>query len=244
MDEAERRSRIDLAAAFRWTARWGLNEGVANHFSLALTPDGQTFLMNPNGRHFSTIRASELLRLDALDPSCLEGPGAPDISAWSIHGAVHRSRPGARCVMHTHMRYATALAAIEDGRLEYCHQNAARYWGRIAYDDHFNGLAVNDDEGQRIAGALGNKSVMFMAGHGVTVIGDSVAETFDDLYYLERACETQILAQQTGRPLYRIADDVAETTSRQWSQDFTALASMHFAELKRILDREEPDYAD
>jgi ribulose-5-phosphate 4-epimerase/fuculose-1-phosphate aldolase len=217
---------------------------VANHFSLALGADGKRFLMNPCGRHFSTVMASELLELEADDPSCLEGPGAPDISAWSIHGAIHRSRPSARCVLHTHMPYATAISAIQGGRLENCHQNATRYWGRIAYDDHFNGLAVNDDEGQRIASALGNKSVMFMAAHGVTVIGESVAETFDDLYYLEKACETQILAQRSGQPLYRIPDEVAETTARQWRQDFPALAEMHFTELKRILDREEPDYAD
>ena len=189
MDETERQARVDLAAALRWTARWDFNEGVANHFSLALDAEGKRFLMNPCGRHFSTIRASELLELDADDASCLEGSEAPDISAWSIHGTIHRSRPGARCVMHTHMRYATAISAIAGGRLENCHQNAARYWGRIAYDDHFNGLAVNDDEGGRIANALGNKSVMFMAAHGVSVIGDSVAETVDDLYYLEKACD-------------------------------------------------------
>jgi ribulose-5-phosphate 4-epimerase/fuculose-1-phosphate aldolase len=244
MDQAERQGRIDLAAAFRLTARLGWHEGVANHFSLALGPDGKSFLMNPNGRHFSTLRASQLLKLEADDPSCLEGPEAPDISAWSIHGTIHRSRPGARCVLHTHMRYATAISALAGGRLECCHQNAARFWDRVAYDDDFNGLAVDDDEGGRIARRLGNNSVLFMAGHGVTAIGDSVAQTFDDLYYLEKACETQVLAQQTGQPLLRIPDDVAELTSRQWRQDFPDLAQRHFTELKSILDAEEPEYAE
>ncbi|MCH8169145.1 MAG: class II aldolase/adducin family protein, partial [Proteobacteria bacterium] len=92
--------RTDLAAAFRWTARLGMHEGVANHFSLAVNDDGSQFLINPNQAHFSRIRASDLLLLDANDPAALERADAPDPTAWGLHGALHRLCPHARCAMH------------------------------------------------------------------------------------------------------------------------------------------------
>ncbi len=109
--------RVDLAAAFRWTARLNLHEAVANHFSLSVNEDGTQFLMNPDKMHFARIRASDLLLIDANDPSTMTGPNAPDETAWGLHGAIHRRVPHARCAMHVHSIFATVLASLEDSRL-------------------------------------------------------------------------------------------------------------------------------
>lgn len=242
MDDAERQGRVDLAAAFRWAARLGFHESIANHFSLAVSPDGGKFLLNPRGRHFSKVRASELLLLDGDTNEVLGGEGPPDQTAWYIHSRLHKRVPHARCILHVHSRYATALASIKGGRLLPIDQNSARFHDRVAYDDTYNGFALDDEEGDRMCGALGNKSIMLMANHGVTVVAGSVAEAFDELYYFERSCETLILAMSTGKELNVLPDDVARRTAQQW-QDYPDFAEMHFAELKRILDEEEPAYA-
>ena len=232
--------RVALACAFRWTARLGMHEAVANHFSLAVADDGSRFLMNPNGRHFARVRASELLLLDAHDQSTMERPGAPDPTAWAIHGAMHRNLPHARCVLHVHSRYATALAALGDSSMPPIDQNTMRFFGRVAVDDGFDGMGLGD-EAERLSTTLGDSAVLILGNHGVIVVGDSVARAFDDLYYFERACETLVLALSTGRELRVASDEVARKTARQW-QDYPDFATNHFAELGAILDREEPDY--
>ena len=235
-------ARQDLAAAFRWAARLGWHEAVANHFSYAVAEDGSRFLLNPRGRHFSRMKASELLLLDTRTKAVLGGEGKPDATAWCIHGRIHASLPHARCVLHVHSRYVTALAAIRDGRLQPCDQNSMRFFDRVAYDETFTGMALDEDEGDRLSRALGNRSVLLMRNHGVIVVGASVAEAFDELYYFERACETQIIALSTGLPLHVVSDEVARTTCQQWLEYPADYANEHFGELKRILDEDEPDY--
>ena len=131
MDNRERVGRVELAAAFRLAVRLGFHEGVCNHFSLALTDDGREFLVNPHGRHFGELRARDLLRVD-VDGRVLAGDGEVEASALYIHGRMHVARPDVRCILHTHMPYATALTSIEGGRLEPINQNALRFSGRIA----------------------------------------------------------------------------------------------------------------
>jgi ribulose-5-phosphate 4-epimerase/fuculose-1-phosphate aldolase len=241
--EAVTQARQDLAAAFRWAVRLGWHEAVANHFSYAVAADGSQFLMNPRGRHFSRVKASELLLLDTRSKTVLEGKGPPDPTGWFIHGRIHASLPHARCVLHVHSRYVTALASIKDGRLLPSDQNAMRFFDRIAYDEAFTGMALDEHEGDRLSRALGNRSVLLMRNHGVIVVGASVAEAFDELYYLERACETQIIALSTGLPLHVVSDEVARLTCQQWLEYPADYANEHFGELKRILDEDEPDYA-
>ena len=235
-----RQQRVDLAAAFRWTARLGMHESVANHFSLAVNDEGTRFLINPNGRHFSRIRASELLLLDANDPQTMDRQDAPDATAWAIHGALHRRLRHARCVLHAHPKHATVLASLEDSRILPIDQNTMRFFGRVAIDDGFDGMGLGD-EAERMVGGLGDKAVMIMGNHGVLVVAHSVAQAFDELYYLERACETLVTAYMTGRKLRVASDAVAAKTARQWL-DYPAFAANHFRELKAILDAEAPDY--
>lgn len=247
MDEVERQGRIDLAAMFRIAVRYNWHEGIANHFSLAVSDDGKRFLMNPQGRHWSRIRASDLLLLDAdgADGVIGQGAGKADPTAWYIHSRIHATSPKARCILHTHMFYATTLACLKDYRLQMVDQNAMRFHGRIAYDRNFNGMALDDAEGRRIGSSVEDgKSVIFMANHGVAVVAENVALAFDENYYLERACKLQVLALSTGRPLHVVPDDVARMTCRQWRDFPMDAARDHFEEMKAILDRDEPDYRD
>ncbi len=237
-----RAEREDLAAAFRWTYRMGMHEAVANHFSLDV--GGGRFLINPNQRHFALIRASDLLLLDAGDPDTLNRPDAPDPTAWGLHGSIHRRVPHATCVMHVHSIFSTVLASLADSRLPPIDQNTATFFGRYVIDEGYGGLAF-EDEGERCAALLADPkhSVMIMGNHGLLVLGTSVADAFNRLYYFERSAETYIRALQTGRPLRLLSDEIAEKVAA--SMDFYPdQADRHFADLRSILDRDEPDYRD
>ena len=232
----------DLAAAFRLAAELGWHEAVANHFSLAVSADGKKFLMNPRWRHFSRIKASDLQLLDADDKTTMEQPDAPDPSAWCIHGHIHASAAQARCILHVHPPYATAVAGLADPTIKPIEQNTARYYNRIAVDLGFGGIADNDEEGRRLAQVLGNNRRIMLGNHGVLVTANTVAEAFDDLYYLERACQTLVLAYSTGQKLNVMPPDIAERTARGW-EDYKEAAFAHFAEMKQILDAKDPSYA-
>ncbi len=238
--------RIDLAAALRWAARLGLHEGVDNHFSLTVPDEdgvvrGNRFLINPCGWHWSEITASSLVLCDA-EGTVLEGNNRVEATAFFIHSRVHVNVPNAVAVMHTHMPYATALTLLAGGRLEMCEQNALSFYDRIAYDEAYDGLALDRQEGDRLAREMGHCSVLFMAGHGILVTGPSVHEAFNDLYYLERAAMFQVLARSTGAPLHTIAEAVVHKTREQMAIEMPRVAERHFAALKRMLDKEEPEY--
>ncbi len=235
--------RVDMAAAFRWTERLNMHEAVANHFSLAVNENGTQFLMNPNQMHFARIKASDLLLLDANDPNVMDQPGAPDPTAWGLHGSLHRRVPHARCAMHVHSIHATVLACLADSSLPPIDQNTATFFDRYVVDDGFSGLAF-EEEGERCAAQFQDpkKKVMIMGNHGVMIIGDSVADTFNRMYYFERAAETYIRALQTGQKLRVLSDAIAEKTASELD-DYPGQADRHLAELKAILDEEGSTYA-
>ena len=235
--------RVNLAAVFRMTARLDMHESVANHLSYAVSDDGSQFLINPMGRHFSNLRASELLLLDANDDSTMDKPNAPDPTAWAIHGAMHRNVPQARCLLHVHSRFATVLASLDTEGLPAIDQNTMRYFNRVSTDTGFDGMGLGD-EAERLTTTLGGNRVLVMGNHGVMVVGDTIARAFDELYYFERACSNYITALMTGKPLRVVSDEVAEKTAQQWDHyvNGTRYADAHLAEVREILDREEPDY--
>ncbi len=246
MGDSLQQQRIDLACALRWAARLGLHEGVCNHFSLAVADEdgiarGDRFLINPYGWHWSGITASSLVLCDAAG-NVLEGDNTVEPTAFFIHSRIHLKAPHATCVLHTHMPYATALTLRREGRLEMCEQNALIFYGRLAYDDDYGGLALDGSEGDRIAAKLGNASALMLASHGVIVTGRNVAEAFTDLYYLERAAQAQVLAASGGHALRTIPEDVQRRTAQQHMQEYDGLAQRLFGAYRRILDREEPDY--
>lgn len=244
MTDAVREARLDLAAALRLAARFDMQEGICNHFSYMVPGRDDCFLVNPQGLLWSEITASNLLLL-GHDGSVIEGEGTPEPTAFFIHWRIHCAVPHARAVLHTHMPYATAITSIAGGRIEPISQNAVgRFGERIAYDDEFNGFVLDESEGDRMAQALGNKSVLFLANHGAIVTGPDVATAFDDLYYLERTARNQWLAAAMGRQLRVISPQVARKTAQQYGDGVNELARPHFAALRRLLDREEPQYRD
>ena len=235
--------RVDLAAAFRWTARLNMHEAVANHFSFAINDEGTKFLMNPNQMHFSRIKASDMIVVDANDPETLSGPNAPDPTAWGLHGGIHRHVPHARCAMHVHSVFATVLASLKDSRLPPIDQNCCTFFNRYVIDEGYGGLAF-EEEGERCASLFTDpkKRVMIMGNHGVLIIGETVAETFNRMFYFERAVETYIRALQTGQELRVLSDDIAEKTAQEL-ESYPEQDLRHLAELKAILDEEKSNYA-
>jgi ribulose-5-phosphate 4-epimerase/fuculose-1-phosphate aldolase len=216
--------------------------GVCSHFSLRVSDEPLRFLLNPWGMYFSEARASELMLIDehgrSQDPAQDAG-----FAAFNIHARIHALHPEAHCVLHTHMPYATALTMLEQGRLEPASQEALRFHGDIAYDDSYNGLAHDRAEGERIARAMGDKHVLFLAHHGVIVVGPSVAQAFDHLYYLERAAELQVKAMSCQRPLRHVPEAVAARTRGQFGREREHWARLHLDALRRKLDRDQPEYA-
>jgi len=206
--DAVRRLRDDLALALRAAAHHGLAEGVCNHFSIELPDRSGRFLLNPRGLLWSEVTGDDIVMVDG-DGQRLAGKHAVEPTAMFIHAAIHRLR-GKACVLHTHMPYATALTLTADRCLDTTlSQNAMRFHGRIAVDAHYNGLALDASEGERIAKAMGQADFAFLGNHGTVVCGERIAWAYDDLYYLERACMAQVLAQSTGRPLLPVEASIA-----------------------------------
>lgn len=243
MNPSLRQAKIDLTAALRSAAHLGLHEGVCNHFSLAV-PDYEgveAFLINPQGVHWEDIVPSDLVIVD-INGNKLEGTHNVEPTAFFIHGRIHKAKKNAVCIMHTHMPYATSLTVLRDGRLEWVSQNALRFYNRVAYDTEYGGLALDPNEGDRICSKLVDADVLFMANHGVLICADSVANAFDDMYYLERACTVQVLAQSTGQPFRYVSDAVALFTAEQIKAD-RQQSALHLEALKRILDRKSSGWS-
>jgi ribulose-5-phosphate 4-epimerase/fuculose-1-phosphate aldolase len=212
--EAVARLRADLALALRAAAHHGLAEGVCNHFSAELPDRSGRFLLNPRGLLWSEVAAEDVVMVDAAG-RVLAGRHAVEPTAMHIHAAIHRLA-GHACVLHTHMPHAAALALTVDGALDTTlSQNAMRFHGRIAIDRHYNGLALDSREGERIAIAMAGADAGFLGNHGVVVCGARIDHAYDDLYYLERACMVQVLAQSTGRPLVPVDTGIARRVAEQ-----------------------------
>ena len=234
--------RADLACAFRWAAKMELHEGIANHFSLSVNDSGTSFIMNDNKQHFSLIRASDLLLLDANDSTTMKQSESPDPTAWGLHGAIHRYCPHARCIMHLHPMYTTVLASLSDSSLPPIDQRTVMFYKRYIIDAEYGGLAFKD-EGERCASQLNDQKVkvMIMGNHGLLVIGDDVADTFSRLYYFELAAETYIKALWTGKPLRIMSDKIANKTANEL-ENYPEQSKIFFEDLKSILNAESPSY--
>jgi len=238
----EEQTRIDLAAAFRIIAHLGMHEAVANHFSAAVSPDGKQFLMNPKWKHFSRLRASDLLLLNAEDASCAEWDDV-DATAWSIHGQIHQRLPETRVVMHLHPVYTTSVACLAQPHIPPVDQNSARYFNRIAVDTLYGGMADTKEEGARLASLLTDKRRLLMGNHGVMVTAQTIGEAFDDIWTLERACQILVTAWSTGQPLKVLSDEVAEKTARDW-ESIPDFSLRHFEEMKQLMIEADPALCD
>jgi len=244
-DSAEWRARVDLAAAHRLANLHGLSEGIFNHLTLRVPGKAERYYQIPFGLHWSEVTASCFMEV-GYDGELKEGEGIIEQSAYCIHAPIHRLAPHAAAVFHTHQPYANALARLEDPSILPNGQTEVGLMIHTAYDAHYDGPASDPSEGERLVGVLGDKTVLIMASHGVATVGKTVAEAYDRLYYMERVAQVQLYAMWTGRPLKALPKPVLENTVAGFKKlprygDRPAY-EWHFDALKRILDKQEPDY--
>jgi ribulose-5-phosphate 4-epimerase/fuculose-1-phosphate aldolase len=225
--------RDDLALALRAAAHHGLSEGVCNHFSVEL-PDGSgRFLLNPRGLLWQEVQGEDIVLVDGRGAR-LAGRHPVEPTAMFIHAAVHRIA-GKACVLHTHMPHATALTLTARRALDTTlEQGAMRFHGRVAVDTQYNGLALDEAEGERIAHAMRGADVAFLGNHGVVVCGARMDHAYDDLYYLERACTLQVLAHASGLPLAPVDPALAARVAAQ-IQGERLQSELFFQALRRRL---------
>ena len=233
---------IDLAATFRWTARLNMHEGVANHFSACVPGSSSDFYVNKAGLHFSQIKASDIILVTKDNIEELKKkPDLVDPTAINIHGAIHQKVPHARCIFHVHSKYATALSTLKDPIMKPIDQNTMIFFNRVSVFNEFGGLGF-EDESIKMANALGNKQHLLLANHGIITTGETIAEGFNYLYYFEKAAETYLTALSTNKELNVVSDEIAEKTAQETADYPINLAQLHLDQIKKILDKEEPDY--
>jgi len=239
-EEAEWAMRCDMAAVFRVAARLGWNEQIGNHNSLMLPGETPRFLINPRGYLFQELRASDLIICD-LEGRVLQGSGELRKVAFHIHARIHLQNPAATCVIHVHPRWLTSLSLLRDTELALSHHNNLLLNDRVVYDHEGDEPVHQNEEGDRIARLMGDRSVMVMRGHGVTVVGPTVHDAFDECYMAERTAMYQMTALQTGQPLHRLPERLRRNHHGPWGDKMDA--RLHLDAWRRVLDREEPDYA-
>ena len=189
---AEWQARVDLAAAHRIAVMHGFHEGIFNHLTLTVPGRADRYYQIPFGLHWSEVKASCFMEV-GYDGQVKRGAGDVEQSCYCIHMPIHRAQPQtAAAVFHTHMPFTSALTRLEDPRIKEIGQTEVGMMGKIAYDDTYMGPAHDPAEGDRLAKVLGTKGILFMANHGVTAVGESVAQAYDRLYYIERAAQVQI----------------------------------------------------
>jgi ribulose-5-phosphate 4-epimerase/fuculose-1-phosphate aldolase len=231
-------ARADLAAAHRLAVRDELHEGTWNHLSVTVPGGPERMLITPGICHWSQIDASSLAELGPdEDVERMERENEQLWVGYRIHYPLHRARADAACVLHAHPPFVTALSMVEGGRLEMAEQNALEFDGRIAYNDEYDsGVPVGLDQGEAMAEALGEATVLLLRNHGVIVTGPTVGIAYTNLYLLERCCRAQWLAQSSGKPLALIPEGRRAGAGDGFKDE-------HFAAMRRVLDRDEPDYA-
>ncbi|XP_072030180.1 putative aldolase class 2 protein PA3430 [Amphiura filiformis] len=185
------------------------------------------------------VTASNLIGVDLITGQTIEGEGHVIVTAFSLHRAINQMNPTARCIMHTHQPYVASLNCLQDPRLLMVHQESCSFYGKIAYDSIYNGVSDNEEEGKRLAQVLQDKEILFQSNHGVTAAGSTVAYTFGQLYYLERACMYQMMAMKTGRQLKEIPTDIVMKTKENgdrydWEIFFDAMKRMLLAKGSRF----------
>jgi ribulose-5-phosphate 4-epimerase/fuculose-1-phosphate aldolase len=241
-----RRARIDLAAAHQLAVMDDFHEAIDNHFTLNVPGRPGRFYLNAFGLHWTEVTAGNLIEV-SFDGQVVAGQGVPDRSAICIHAPIHRLVPGAECVLHTHMPYCTALTQLEDMTLEMTGQSALFFLDKIAYDHEYNGFADELTEGERMATLMGDKPILMMANHGVVVTGKSVAQAYHRLYFLERACRTQMFSMWTGMRRKFVAPGIVAKIREQARTPDPALemspADYYFEAMKRRLDAKGSTYA-
>jgi ribulose-5-phosphate 4-epimerase/fuculose-1-phosphate aldolase len=249
VDQREWETRVDLAACYRLVDLYGMCDLHLNHISARVPGEDEHFLINPFGMMYEEITASSLIKVDHAGNiiSNSNPEYSVNLAGYVIHSAIHAARPDVGCVLHTHTNAGMAVSVLKCGLLPLT-QTAMR-WSRVAYHD-FEGVAVDLDERKRLADDLGDSDVMILRNHGLLAVGQTIGQAFNNIYRLERACQTQLLAMACNAEIITPAQDVIARSNAQLavspSPDASgknrAHGSMEWPALKRMLDRRDPSY--
>lgn len=236
----ERDLRIQLAAAYRLIDRFGMADSIYTHISVRIPGEDNAFLINPYGLLFNEITASSLVKVD-IDGNILEDNGyRVNPAGFVIHSAIQGARKDINCVLHTHSRYGVAVSAMECGLLPIS-QFSMQFYNRVAYHD-YEGVSLELDERERLVADLGTQKTMIMRNHGLLTVGATIAEAFYLIYYLEKSCEVQVLAQSSGAKIVLPSPEVCEKAAQQLNCD--NVGQLDWVALIRVLDKEDPSYRD
>jgi ribulose-5-phosphate 4-epimerase/fuculose-1-phosphate aldolase len=227
--EAETEARKQLACAYRLFDHFGWHELIYNHITVRVPGSEEHFLINPFGLMYREVKASNLVKID-VDGNIV-GPADYGVNpaGFVVHSAIHRSRPDIHAVAHTHTTAGQAVACQQHGLLPLSFTSMF-YTDQVAYHD-FEGITLDTDECARLAADLGTKKVMILRNHGLLACGETIADTFMDLYHLQRACEVQVAACAGGAELNFASAEVATHCARQH-----ALALSKGKESKMLFD--------
>ena len=227
-------ARVDLAAAYRLVALYKWDDLVFTHITMRVPDAEDQFLINPYGLFFDEITASSLVKIDLEGRKVQDSPFEVNPAGFVIHSAIHAARHDARCVMHTHTLNGVAVSAQRAGLLPIS-QHSMFSLASLGYHD-FEGPALNDDEKPRLVADLGDKSSLILRNHGLLTVGETVADAFVAMYYLEASCNIQVRAQAGGEliPVPKEVLDQAVSRQRQGPRVWPGLL--------RRLDRLDPSY--
>jgi ribulose-5-phosphate 4-epimerase/fuculose-1-phosphate aldolase len=238
--EALQRTKVELAATCRWASRLGFQSGVCNHFSVAVPGRPDLMLINPEGYFWSEVTASSLV-LATHDGTILSTNGnTVELTAFCIHAPIHRLLPQAVAVLHTHMHHATAICMRKGGTITPAYLSGLSFYDRIAYDRDFKGAALTPAEGERLAGVIGESTILMMENHGPLVVGGGLGEALLRLIYLEDTCKMQLLAEAGGHALAPIAAALRERGPDS-ERRFKGYGKTFMTAVVRKLSKEEPD---
>lgn len=236
----EWQARVDLAAAYRLVAHYGWDDLIFTHISARVPGPEHHFLINPYGLLFTEITASNLLKVD-LDGKLVEPtPYFFNPAGFTIHSAVHAAREDAKCVLHLHTLPGVAVSCQKQGLLP-INQTAMLLNDQIAYHE-YEGVALLLDERPRLVADLGTKNAMILRNHGTLTVGESVGEAFLSMYFLERACATQVALMTAGAELHWPAPAVQEVVKRQAGVGIAQIAKLAWDAQLRLLDAKDPSY--
>jgi len=239
ISDAERKARVELAAAYRIFDMMGWSLLIFNHITLRVEGAEPRFLINPFGLHYSEITASSLLLVDLEGNVLRESPWPMNRAGFVIHSALHEAQPNAHCVMHTHTTTGLAVACLKDG-LSPHNFYGAMLQGQVAYHD-FEGISVELGERERLVRNIGDKRAVILRNHGLLAWGPSVAQAFLTLWTLQQACDAQIAAASAGA-INPISPEAIARSVRESGQGEKRTCDDVFAALKRKLDSIDPSY--
>ncbi|WP_317930695.1 class II aldolase/adducin family protein [Halioxenophilus sp. WMMB6] len=244
MSATEKELRIQLAACYRIFAHLGWDELIFNHITVKIPETDHHFLINPYGLHYSEVTASNLIKVDINGQQLDDSPYRPNPAGMVIHSAVHAAREDVICIGHLHTDAGSVVACQQEG-LRTDNFYSVLLHKQVAYHD-FEGLTVVAGEKERLVNSLGTKNFLILRNHGILTCGRSIPEMFSNLWILQRACEIQVAADSSGRPLIPIADDIADKSFELLSIQTAGAPSgaLEFSAMQRIVDRIDSSYRD